>query len=123
MVALSKNDFFMHLEEEWRLLPVEIKDHCELPHELTAEEIFKLRREGFIDLDHIIPKAKIKKLVQQGHAKGCEVYPNHGLNIRPLPKKLNRQRSASLTLFSYYPDYKKRIKRILRAVFQNTNIK
>ena len=123
VVALSKNDFFMHLEEEWRLLPVEIKDHCELPHELTAEEIFKLRREGFIDLDHIIPKAKIKKLVQQGHAKGCEVYPNHGLNIRPLPKKLNRQRSASLTLFSYYPDYKKRIKRILRAVFQNTNIK
>ena len=118
VVALSKNDFFMHLEEEWRLLPVEIKDHYELPHELTAEEIFKLRREGFIDLDHIIPKAKIKKLAQQGHAKGCEVYPNHGLNIRPLPKKLNCQRSASLTLFSYYPDYKKRIKRILRAVFQ-----
>jgi hypothetical protein len=123
VVALSKNDFFMHLEEEWRLLPVEIKDHYELPHELTAEEIFKLRREGFIDLDHIIPKAKIKKLVQQGHAKGCEVYPNHGLNIRPLPKKLNCRRSASLILFSYYPDYKKRIKRIHRAVFQNTNIK
>lgn len=116
-VALSKNDFFMHLEEEWRLLPVEIKNHYELPLELTAEEIFKLRREGFIDLDHIIPKAKIKRLVQQGHAKGCEVYPNHGLNFRPLPRKLNRQRSASLTLFSYYPDYKKRIKRIHRSIF------
>tara|TARA_R100001163_G_scaffold4591_3_gene5964 strand:+ start:1603 stop:3297 length:1695 start_codon:yes stop_codon:yes gene_type:complete len=118
-VALSKNDFFMHLEEEWRLLPLEIKDHYELPHELTAEEIFELRKKGFIDIDHIIPKAQIKRLVQDGHAKGCEVYPHHGLNLRPLPKELNSRRSASSTLFSYYPNYKKRIKRIHRAVFKN----
>ena len=118
-VGLSKNDFFMHLEEEWRLLPLEIKDHYELPHELTAEEIFELRRKGFIDIDHIIPKAQIKRLVQDGHAKGCEVYPHHGLNLRPLPKELNGRRSASSTLFSYYPNYKKRIKRIHRAVFKN----
>ena len=117
---LSKNDFFMHLEEEWRLLPIEIKDHYELPHELTAEEIFELRRKKLIEIDHIIPKAQIKKLVQEGHAKGHEVHPHHGLNLRPLPKELNCRRSASSTLFSYYPNYKKRIKRIYRAVFQKS---
>ena len=117
---LSKNDFFMHLEEEWRLLPPEIKDHYELPHELTAEEIFELRRKKLIEIDHIIPKAQIKRLVQDGHARGCEVHPHHGLNLRPLPKELNARRSASSTLFSYYPNYKKRIKRIHRAVFQKS---
>ena len=117
---LSKNDFFMHLEEEWRLLPEEIKDHFELPHELTSEEIFELRRKKLIEIDHIIPKAQIKRLVQDGHARGCEVHPHHGLNLRPLPKELNARRSASSTLFTYYPDYKKRIKKIHRAVFQKS---
>jgi hypothetical protein len=115
---LSKNDFFMHLEEEWRLLPSEIKDYYELPHELTAEEIFELRRKKLIELDHIIPKARIKALVQQGHARGYEVHPHHGLNLRPLPKELNCRRSSSFSLLSYYPNYKKRIKKIHRAIFQ-----
>ena len=44
----------MHLEEEWRLLPAEIKDDYELPHELTVEEIFELRRKKLIEIDHII---------------------------------------------------------------------
>ena len=115
---LSKNDFFMHLEEEWRLLPSEIKDYYELPHELTAEEIFELRRKRLIEIDHIIPKARIKALVQQGHARGYEVHPHHGLNLRPLPKELNCRRSSSFSLLSYYPNYKKRIKKIHRAIFQ-----
>lgn len=119
-VGLSKNDFFMHLEEEWRLLPAEIKDYYELPHELTAEEIFELRRKKLIEIDHIIPKARIKALVQQGHARGCEVHPHHGLNLRPLPKELNCRRSSSFSLLAYYPNYKKRLNKIHRAIFQKS---
>ena len=119
-VGLSKNDFFMHLEEEWRLLPAEIKDYYDLPHELTAEEIFELRRKKIIEIDHIIPKARIKALVQQGHARGCEVHPHHGLNLRPLPKELNCRRSSSFSLLAYYPNYKKRLNKIHRAIFQKS---
>ena len=120
---LSKNDFFMHLEEEWRLLPAEMKDCYGLPHELTVEEIFELRRKKLIEIDHIIPKARIKALVQQGHARGCEVHPHHGLNLRPLPKELNCRRSSTFSLLAYYPNYKKRLMKIHRAIFQKTNFK
>lgn len=114
----SKKEFYSNLEKEWSLLPTEIKDMFNLPHELTAEEIFKLRKEGFIDIDHIIPKAKIKKLVQQGHAKGMTVSPHHTFNLRPLPKQLNQNRSDSYSLLEYYPNHKKYVKNILRHIFQ-----
>ena len=100
-------------------LPEEIKDMFNLPHKLTVKEIFQLRKNGFIDLDHIIPKAVIKRLVKRGHAKGMTVSPHHTLNFRPLPKDLNQSRSDSPNLIEYYPNYKKRIKRIHRAVFKN----
>ena len=114
----SKKEFHKHLEEEWELLPKEIKDMFNLPHKLTAKEIFQLRKNGFIDLDHIIPKAVIKRLVKRGHAKGMTVSPHHTLNFRPLPKDLNQSRSDSPNLIEYYPDCKKRIGKIWRSVFQ-----
>lgn len=113
----SKKEFHKHLEEEWELLPEEIKDMFNLPHKLTAKEIFQLRKNGFIDLDHIIPKAVIKRLVKRGHAKGMAVSPHHTLNFRPLPKDLNQSRSDSPNLIEYYPDCKKRIGKIWRSVF------
>lgn len=114
----SKKEFYSNLEKEWSLLPTEIKDMFNLPHELTAEEIFELRKEGFIDIDHIIPKAKIKKLVQQGYAKGMIVSPHHTFNLRPLPKQLNQNRSDSYSFLEYYPNHKKYVKNILRHIFQ-----
>ena len=114
----SKKEFYSNLEKEWSLLPTEIKDMFNLPHELTAEEIFELRKEGFIDIDHIIPKAKIKKLVQRGHAKGMTVSPHHTFNLRPLPKQLNQNRSDSYSFLEYYPNHKKYVKNILRHIFQ-----
>ena len=116
---VNREQHLSHIEKEWKNLPHEIKAEAGLPDSLTSEEIYKLRADGLIDLDHIIPKAKIKGLIKSGVAKGMTVYVNHSMNLRPLPKFFNNERSANYTLI--HPHYsKKEVKRILRAVFQKS---
>ena len=116
---VSREQHLSHIEKGWKNLPHEIKAEAGLPDSLTAEEIYKLRADGLIDLDHIIPKAKIKGLIKSGLATGMTVYVNHSMNLRPLPKFFNIERSANYTLI--HPHYsKKEVKRIFRAVFQKS---
>lgn len=113
---INQNGFDKHIQNEWKRLPIKIKNKYSLPNELSIDEISELRREGVIHFDHIIPISNIKQEIKSGNLSGKTIYPNHYLNIRPLPASENMNRSDNL---DYLTEYLKNneVAKIKEAVF------
>ena len=101
--CINKKGLLAHMEEQWKLLPREIKEKHGLPAEMSGEEIASLRSQSIIHYDHIIPQSVILNVAKEEDLSHFKLFPNHYSNLRPLPAYENHSRNDNMhKLIDYF---------------------